>query len=219
MQKRGRAWHLYARSCYLQSVTGPLVLGIALGVRHALDADHVATIANVVVARPGVLTALRTALFWGVGHSISFLLVGLAVVLLRLQVPPGLELFVDLAIAASLLVLGGIQILNAYRNQLHAAPIHPTRPLALGGMHGLAGSAAIALLALTTIRSEAQAIIYLLSFCVGTIAGMAGVTAAMAWFFGLSIGPSGARRALVLATGIVGAACGVAIATEALVGS
>ncbi len=54
------------------------------------------------------------------------------------------------------------------------------RPLVVGVVHGLAGSAAVALLVLTTIRNPWWAIAYLLVFGVGTIAGMMLITAALA---------------------------------------
>jgi ABC-type nickel/cobalt efflux system permease component RcnA len=57
---------------------------------------------------------------------------------------------------------------------------HILRPLAVGIVHGLAGSAAVALLVLTTIRVPSWAVLYLLVFGVGTVAGMMLITAAIA---------------------------------------
>ena len=54
------------------------------------------------------------------------------------------------------------------------------RPLAVGIVHGLAGSAAVALLVLTTIRVPSWAVLYLLVFGIGTVAGMMLITAAIA---------------------------------------
>jgi ABC-type nickel/cobalt efflux system permease component RcnA len=54
------------------------------------------------------------------------------------------------------------------------------RPLAVGIVHGLAGSAAVALLVLTTIRVPSWAVLYLLVFGLGTVAGMMLITAAIA---------------------------------------
>ena len=96
-------------------LASPLLLGLALGVRHAADADHVATIATVVVGRTSLLGALRTAVFWGLGHTLTFFAVGLGIVLFGLQVPATFELGVDLLIAASLLLLGMAQLARAAR--------------------------------------------------------------------------------------------------------
>ena len=56
---------------------------------------------------------------------------------------------------------------------------HTLRPLFVGLVHGLAGSAAVALLVLSTIREPKWAVLYLLIFGVGTIAGMMLITAAI----------------------------------------
>lgn len=60
------------------------------------------------------------------------------------------------------------------------------RPLAVGIVHGLAGSAAVALLVLTTIRVPSWGVVYLLVFGIGTVAGMMLITAAIAVPFTLS---------------------------------
>src|SRR4029077_3937244 len=60
------------------------------------------------------------------------------------------------------------------------------RPLAVGIVHGLAGSAAVALLVLTTIRNPSSAILYLLVFGIGTVAGMMLITTAIAVPFAFS---------------------------------
>ena len=62
------------------------------------------------------------------------------------------------------------------------------RPLIVGLVHGLAGSAAVALLVLTIIREPAWAIGYLLLFGVGTIGGMMLITLVLAAPFALTSG-------------------------------
>ena len=54
------------------------------------------------------------------------------------------------------------------------------RPLVIGLVHGLAGSAAVALLVLSTIHSPVWATVYLLIFGAGTMIGMMCMTAAIA---------------------------------------
>jgi len=194
----------------------PLLLGLTLGVRHAVDADHVATIASVVVGRTTLTGALRTAIVWGIGHTLTFLAVGLGIVLFGLQVPPSFELVVEILIATSLLLLGAAQLRRAARNEhTHATP-HAARPLALGCMHGLAGSAAIALLALSTIEGRPQAIAYLILFGVGTVLGMALITLLMAWSFRLSSSLAWMQRALIIAAGTASCLCGVLLFAELL---
>jgi high-affinity nickel permease len=84
------------------------------------------------------------------------------------------------------------------------------RPLIVGLVHGLAGSAAVALLVLTTLHDTRWALAYLLIFGVGTIAGMMVITVAMA----SAINYAGSRsqwinRRLSLATGFLSVAFGL----------
>ena len=199
-------------------LASPLLWGLALGIRHAADADHVATIASVVVGRTDVTGALRTAIFWGLGHTLTFFAVGLGIVLFGIEVPARFELVVDLLIALSLLLLGLAQLLRAARpREAHAHDVpHAARPLALGCMHGLAGSAAVALLALAAIHSELQALLYLGLFGLGTMLGMAAITLVLAWSFRLSSSMVFARRGLIIAAGAASVLCGVSVFFEAL---
>lgn len=195
-------------------LASPLLLGLLLGIRHAGDADHVATIATVVVGRTHLLGAIRTAILWGLGHSLTFFAVGLAIVVFGLHLPPQFETGVELAIALSLLVLGGVQLVRARRNEVQQATPHASRPLLLGSLHGLAGSAGVALLALAAIQTKHQALLYLVLFAAGTMAGMAGITFLLAWSFRVSASSAWLRRSLVLAAGLVSCLCGLSILVE-----
>lgn len=201
--------------------TLPLFLGLALGIRHAADADHVATIATVVIGRATLGGALRTAIFWGLGHSLTFFAVGLGIVLFGLELPPSFDLTVEILIGLSLLLLGVNQLLRSRGTEAGrvatAAPRH-SRSLALGGMHGLAGSAAIALLALSTIGSRSEALVYLALFGVGTMLGMALITLLLAYSFKLSSSLAGAQRYLIAAAGVASCLVGLSIFGEMFVG-
>ena len=200
--------------------TYPLFLGLTLGVRHAADADHVATIATVVLGRTTISGALRTAILWGLGHTLTFLAVGLGIVMFGLSVPPAFELVVEVLIAASLIALGVAQLVRVARNEhvhegshCHHRP-SSARALALGGMHGLAGSAGVALLALSTIESQLHALMYLCVFGLGTVAGMALITVLLAWSFRVSSSLAWAQRALIVTAGVVSCAIGALLLGE-----
>jgi high-affinity nickel-transport protein len=89
---------------------------------------------------------------------------------------------------------------------------HTLRPLFVGIVHGLAGSAAVALLVLSTIRDPRWAVLYLVVFGVGTIAGMMFITAAIALPFSFA-GYKFAwlNRGLITASGLVSLAFGLFI--------
>lgn len=76
------------------------------------------------------------------------------------------------------------------------------RALVVGAIHGLAGSAAVSLLVLATLRSTAGAVVYLLIFGVGTILGMTLLTAVMAYPVSLALRYRRARQALALCAGL-----------------
>jgi high-affinity nickel permease len=151
-----------------------LALGFVLGVRHATDADHIAAIGTIVAHRKSARGAALVGAAWGLGHSASVLVVGGALVLLRVPMPVRVALALEFVAAMMLIALGARAIL-AHRHD--ASPASTARPLFVGVIHGLAGSAVLALLVLSTTTSALAATVYLFCFSAGTIAGMALVTA------------------------------------------
>jgi high-affinity nickel-transport protein len=183
------------------SLLSILALGFFLGMRHATDADHVVAVTTIVSRERSVKAAAIVGALWGLGHSATLFLVGGALLVFRFVVPPQLGLGMEMAVALMLIVLGGLNLGDAFHRIEHAArgrgveirDDHPrirravlapagrvVRPVIVGVVHGLAGSAAIALLVLTTIRERGTALEYLAVFGVGTIGGMMLLTAAMA---------------------------------------
>jgi high-affinity nickel-transport protein len=89
------------------------------------------------------------------------------------------------------------------------------RPFVVGLVHGLAGSAAVALLVLTTIRNYHWAMAYLLIFGVGTIAGMMLITMSIATAFTMvSAGKEKFARRLAFASGLLSVGFGVFVAYQ-----
>jgi hypothetical protein len=157
----------------MMTVLPALTLGFALGLRHATDADHLAAIGTIATGGRFTSRAALVGASWGVGHSISVLLVGGALVIMRLPMPVRLALALEFLVALMLIGLG-LRSLAARRREGH---VSAARPLLIGVMHGLAGSAVLAFLVISTTTSAVSATLYLLCFCAGTIAGMAIVTA------------------------------------------
>jgi high-affinity nickel-transport protein len=154
-----------------------LALGFVLGVRHATDADHLAAVGTIATQRnagPAWRSALVGA-WWGAGHSLSVLLVGGVLVALRTPMPPRVALALEFAVAIMLVALGVAALVRRRQN-----PVSALRPFLVGTIHGLAGSAVLALLLISTTDSALVASVYLLCFCVGTIAGMALISMLMA---------------------------------------
>jgi len=206
-----------------------LALGFFLGMRHATDSDHVVAVTTIVSRQRNIAGAALTGVFWGIGHSITLLVVGGAIVLFGLVIPQRLGMGLEFCVALMLILLGWMN-LRAFRRSVsfvtsneqhvhehvhqHGDYVHrhphghdpekhghsekgvPTarmdrqfgrshfyrllRPVIVGVVHGLAGSASVALLVLPVIRDPTWSMIYLLIFGAGTIAGMMLITAAIA---------------------------------------
>lgn len=162
-----------------------LLLGIGLGLRHATDADHVVVVSALVQREPGVWRAARIAALWGAGHTVAFLALGLLIVLAHVRIPEAFERGAELLVALMLIGLGLWHLVRSRGTydceSLPPVASAPARPLLVGLVHGLAGSAGIALLAATTIGSGPLAVAYLGLVALGTVIGMVAMTVLMSW--------------------------------------
>lgn len=158
------------------SLVSVLLFGFLLGMRHATDPDHVVAVTTIVSRQPALRRASLIGALWGIGHTATILLVGGAIILFRVVIPPRLGLAMEFAVAVMLVLLGALNLTGRSLTALQSA----MRPLFVGFVHGLAGSAFVAMLVLTTITTPMSGLLYLLVFGVGTIAGMILITMAIA---------------------------------------
>lgn len=181
-----------------------LFVGFFLGLKHAIEADHLAAVSTIVSDRKSLWSSAIVGGIWGLGHTISLLVVGVFVLLLDFQVTEQIENMLELGVGVMLIFLGLNVIqkiarggtLHFHRHEhgrhAHAHPhLHTDtdlpeaderhthhgfsfspRPLIIGLVHGLAGSAALMLLVLPTIESRAVGLLYIIIFGIGSIAGM-----------------------------------------------
>jgi high-affinity nickel-transport protein len=156
-----------------------LALGTSfvLGMRHATDPDHIVAVTTIAAQERSLRRAAAVGALWGVGHTLTILVVGGAIVLFKLAFTPRLGLSLELAVAVMLIVLG---VLNLFDVRFRPSPLAAARPVLVGVVHGLAGSAAATLIVLPLIPDPRWAVVYLLVFGVGTIAGMALMTVVIA---------------------------------------
>jgi len=220
------------------SLIAVLALGFFLGIRHATDADHVVAVSTIVSRERRIGSAALIGGLWGLGHTITILLVGAGIILFTLVIPPRVGLSMEFSVGLMLIFLGLVNLrgFNKQVRQLpsdHESATHThdhasvdfmdsrfgrwkiyqwARPLIVGLVHGMAGSAAVALLVLTTLHNAHWAVAYLAIFGVGTIAGMMVITIAMA----SALRFAGSRSAwinqrLAFATGLLSVAFGLFI--------
>src|SRR6266545_619740 len=193
-------WRADLETTTTTSALGVLIIGLGLGLRHALDTDHLAAVSTIVSERKNWFSSLLIGGLWGIGHTASLLLAGAAVILLRFDIGR-YEKPLEFCVALMLIVLGANVLYKLSRGgrvhfheHSHAGHthIHPhlhddkpepahshhglklgVRPLIVGMVHGLAGSAAVMLAVLMKIKgSTALAFAYVIIFGVGSIGGM-----------------------------------------------
>ncbi|MDI1429502.1 high-affinity nickel-transport family protein [Polyangium sorediatum] len=223
------------------SVLSLLLLGFFLGMRHATDPDHVVAVTTIVSRERTLRAAAPLGAIWGLGHTLTILLVGGAIVLFGIVVPPRVGLTMEFSVALMLMLLGGLslaRIVRQTRDHDAAAPdsgherAHAVlfgldrrlgrfgayrfvRPLVVGVVHGMAGSAAVALLVVGTIHDPGWALVYLVVFGAGTIAGMLLITTALAIPFAyVARRFERLHRGLGLAAGVSSLAFGALLAYE-----
>jgi len=242
-----------------------IALGFFLGMRHATDPDHVIAVTTILSRQHKLSRAAMVGAFWGLGHTVTIFLVGVAITLFDLVIPPRLGLSMELSVGVMLIVLGLANVRSFLRSmpesesadpstvvhshvhshgdyihthshghgpERHSHPVTQTpvvwldrvlgklsiyqivRPLAIGIVHGLAGSAAVALLVLATIRDPYWAVAYLLIFGVGTIAGMVLITVSIASTVRVFGKSRLFFRRLALASGVLSLCLGLVVAYQ-----
>ncbi|HLL76331.1 MAG TPA: hypothetical protein VK421_13855 [Pyrinomonadaceae bacterium] len=191
------------------TTTSALALGFVLGLRHAVDADHLAAVSAIVSERRSVLGASLLGGLWGVGHAVSLVAAALAVILFDLRVGERAALLLEACVGVMLVALGANALrklgrggrlhLHFHRHggREHAHPhVHgetdlarehgraerpahthhglrlDSRTVLVGMLHGLAGSAALMLLVISTVESRLAGLLYVAVFGVGSAGGM-----------------------------------------------
>jgi high-affinity nickel-transport protein len=240
-----------------------LAIGFFLGMRHATDPDHVIAVSTIVSRERSIAKAAFIGILWGLGHTLTILAVGAAIIMFGLAIPARVGLTMEFCVGLMLILLGVLNLSGAMKWMSQKfSPAHPPvtgehahihehdtklhfhwhshaaerehhattlelpealersfaglglyqslRPLFVGIVHGLAGSAAVALLVLSAIREPKWAVLYLLVFGVGTIAGMMLITSIIALPFSF-VGYRFAwlNRSLVTGSGVLSLAFGL----------
>ena len=185
------------------------LFGLLMGVRHAFEADHLAAVASLATRSRSLRSGLLQGTAWGLGHTLTLLLVGGACLVLGQAIPEGWAAGLEALVGVMLLALGVDVLRRSRRERVHVhvhqhgdgtrhwhvhahatEPVHdparhehahparlPLRAIVVGLVHGLAGSAALFLLTLQTVPSVGQGLAYIALFGVGSILGMAALSA------------------------------------------
>ena len=178
-----------------------LGLGFVLGLKHALDPDHMVAVSTIVSESKSVKQSSLVGTFWGLGHTLALLCAGIIVIALKVQISDRIASWMEFAVALMLILLGlkaMLKYLHGWRlhrhHHTHNGSTHThlhlhregskhvhghrhlirsgARPFVVGMVHGMAGSDALMILVLATIPSALGGLIYVAVFGVGSIGGM-----------------------------------------------
>ena len=96
-----------------------LLIGLLIGMRHAVEADHVAAMASIVCDKPSFRQALTLGGVWGLGHSLALCLFGSVVLSMNTIIPETLAQTLELAVGILMLALGGDVLRRLRQNKIH----------------------------------------------------------------------------------------------------
>lgn len=100
-------------------VSSVLLLGLLLGMRHALDADHLAAVATLVTRSRSVGHTMLQGAAWGAGHTLTLLLFGGTVLVLGLMLPETAARALEIAVGVMLVLLGAEVLYRLRRDRIH----------------------------------------------------------------------------------------------------
>ena len=180
-------------------------LGSIVGMRHAMEPDHLAAVSTLISYERSPFKAAWLGLCWGLGHTLALLVAGAVLVVLRAEMPASMTVVFELMVAIMLIALGVRAIVQAARQgpqgpmhihrhgrlvHRHASvPAHvhagrwtlARRPLFIGALHGFAGSGALTALVLTTLPTPSAQLMYVALFGLGSTLGMAALSGLLGW--------------------------------------
>jgi len=190
-------------------------LGLAIGLRHALEPDHVVAIAAMVAPQRDPRSVLRYGAAWGIGHTVSLCVVGLVLTLARAAMPRTASLVFESLVAAMIVIIGVDTVRRGWtarrrstnraaKATLRTGPFTvPRGPLLAGMVHGLAGSGALTALAVSTLPTLASQILFMVLFGVGSAVGMAIAAGVTGWALARVAQAPSAFAALSVFAGVI----------------
>jgi nitrile hydratase accessory protein len=201
-------------------------LGSLLGMRHALEPDHLAAVSTLMTGERSSAKAAWLGAWWGLGHTLTLMAAGAALVLFRADMPPRAADVFELCVVLLLIGFGvramyqGAWGRTSARTHSHVKQQPPTpapdrrwtiarRPLLVGAVHGLAGSGALTALVVTTLPSTLTRLSYLALFGIGSTIGMAVLSGLLGWPLARVGGHRGTARSLSLGVGVVSIVLGL----------
>ena len=187
------------------------LLGTLLGMRHAVEPDHLAAISTLLTRERSSAKAAWLGAWWGLGHTLTLLIAGALLIVMQAEMPAKAASMFELGVMLLLIGFGlrAIYLVARHQPVVPAQQLAVARPLLVGAVHGLAGSGAIAALVATTLPSTPARIGYLLLFGVGSTLGMVLFSGLVSWPLARLGSHPALMRSMSLVIGCVSIALGV----------
>lgn len=190
-----------------------LVLGIGflLGIKHALEPDHIIAVSTIASQSKKIWKSSLAGVFWGIGHTLTLLIFDIVLILMKDEIPEAWAMSLEFLVGIMLVYLGMTTIFSWEKAHEHDHSERRTylKSMVIGIVHGLAGSAAMVLLTMSTIEVAWQGAVYILIFGVGTCLGMLLFTTILSIPFVTSTSSKKMNRSLIRMTGIVSTVFGI----------
>ncbi|MFN8641778.1 MAG: urease accessory protein [Candidatus Binatia bacterium] len=101
------------------TLAATFTLGFLLGVRHALDADHLAAVATLATRSRSLAQTVAQGVAWGTGHTLTLMLVGGVVLAAGAGIPARAAEMLELGVGVMLVVLGADALGRLWRERVH----------------------------------------------------------------------------------------------------
>lgn len=188
-----------------------LAIGFVLGIKHALEPDHIIAVSTIASQSKKIWKSSLAGVFWGIGHTLTLLVFGVILILLKNEISEAWAMSLEFLVGIMLVYLGITTIFSWKQTKRHDHTGRATylKSMLVGIVHGIAGSAAMVLLTLTTIDAAWQGAIYIIIFGVGTCLGMLLFTTILSIPFVTSSSSKKVNRLLIRLTGVISTLFGI----------
>jgi ABC-type nickel/cobalt efflux system permease component RcnA len=165
------------------SLLSILLLGFLLGIKHAIEPDHIIAVSTIASESKNLKRSVYAGVFWGIGHTATLFIVGMFLIVAKNTITDTVALTLEFIVGIMLVSLGLNSLLVFMKHRHHHQHTHDSsthegksrthfKSFFIGLIHGLAGSAAMVLLTMSTVSTTWQGALYILIFGCGTVIGM-----------------------------------------------
>ncbi|WP_274363513.1 sulfite exporter TauE/SafE family protein [Paenibacillus thermotolerans] len=193
-----------------------LVFGFVLGIKHAVEPDHVIAVSTIASKSKNIWRSSLSGVFWGAGHTATLLVAGIVLLLMKDEIPRMWAMSLEFLVGIMLVYLGTVSLFTYKTIRPHSHVSDRVRKdssyiksVLIGFVHGLAGSAAMVILAMSSVSTVWEGVIYILIFGAGTVTGMLACTTVIGIPFALSAKHAALNQRLSQAAGWISVAFGL----------